>query len=162
MFSPRMNSCRWALLMLTLVQSRPVGAEVTATTGEGLWAPDRVLVQLRTAAEVEGGPTLLPQKEWVERLGLPPGVTLEELRDGSGARGTDDALDIARPVIAQLHGAISVSDAVAWLRTRADVVSAEPDYIGTGAAVPSDPSYGSQWHHGRIESEAVWDVTTGM
>lgn len=38
---------------------------------------------------------------------------------------------------------------------------AEPDYLLELDAAPDDPLYAGQWHHGKIESEAAWTVTTG-
>ncbi len=37
----------------------------------------------------------------------------------------------------------------------------ERDYYAHTAAVPNDPSYGSQWHLPRIHSPQAWSVTTG-
>lgn len=37
----------------------------------------------------------------------------------------------------------------------------ELDGVGSGGQVPSDPYYSSQWHHRKIESPSVWEVTEG-
>jgi subtilisin family serine protease len=37
----------------------------------------------------------------------------------------------------------------------------ERDYYAHTAAVPNDPSYGSQWHLPRIQTPQAWNVTTG-
>ena len=37
----------------------------------------------------------------------------------------------------------------------------EPDYLAKAAANPNDPNFGSQWHLGRIQAPAAWDISTG-
>lgn len=60
-------------------------------------------------------------------------------------------------------------DAIRALRSRADVVYAEPNFIRHFDAVPNDTFYGSQWplknaqqvFSGGISAESAWDTTTG-
>ena len=51
--------------------------------------------------------------------------------------------------------------AIKALRKRADVLYAEPNYIRTASAVPSDPLYSSQWHYPLINLPAAWDNEKG-
>ena len=78
-----------------------------------------------------------------------------------GRVAADDLVDVERPIVVELNGTLPVPAAIALLRQHADVQFVEPDYVGSGAGRPSDPSYGSQWHHQKIQSEAAWDITTG-
>jgi subtilisin family serine protease len=60
----------------------------------------------------------------------------------------------------------SPEDFIEELEERSDVLLAEPDYIIQRndvqvKHVPSDPHYGSQWHHQKIESEAAWTRSKG-
>ena len=41
------------------------------------------------------------------------------------------------------------------------VAVVELDGAGSGGAMPSDPSYSSQWHHQTIDSESAWDLAQG-
>src|SRR5262249_40543370 len=60
-------------------------------------------------------------------------------------------------------------DAIKALRSRADVVYSEPNFIRHFDAVPNDTFYGSQWSiknaqqigDGGISAESAWDTTTG-
>lgn len=51
--------------------------------------------------------------------------------------------------------------AIAALRQRFDVVSADPNYIYQPSAVPSDQYYPLQWHYPLIDLPQAWDITTG-
>jgi len=51
--------------------------------------------------------------------------------------------------------------AIKALRNRADVLYAEPNYIRTASAVPTDPLYSSQWHYPLINLPAAWDKEKG-
>ncbi len=49
-------------------------------------------------------------------------------------------------------------------RTKAILIGeavVELDGIQVNSAMPTDPRYGSQWHHGIISSEAAWNITQG-
>jgi len=63
-------------------------------------------------------------------------------------------------------------NAIAALRSRSDVIYAEPNYIRRDFSTPNDPNYGTQWslkNTGQsggtsgadIHAEAAWDITTG-
>jgi serine protease len=50
---------------------------------------------------------------------------------------------------------------VTALRARADVASADLNYIFEPAMVPNDTYYGLQWHYPLIQLPQAWDITTG-
>jgi len=47
------------------------------------------------------------------------------------------------------------------LRSRADVLYAEPNYIRTASAKPNDEHYSLQWHYPLINLPQAWDISTG-
>lgn len=51
--------------------------------------------------------------------------------------------------------------AVKRLRARADVETADPNYIRRASAVPNDTHYPRQWHYPLMNLPLAWDVTTG-
>ena len=51
--------------------------------------------------------------------------------------------------------------AIKALRARADVVSADPNYIRGHFATPNDLHYSKQWHYSLINLPQAWDITTG-
>lgn len=51
--------------------------------------------------------------------------------------------------------------AVKALRARADVLSADLNYIRRAQRAPNDPAYKYQWHYPLINLPQAWDVTTG-
>ena len=127
------------------------------------WSAERVLVQLRhpSSAATNSAPNY-SSREWVARLGLPPGAALRSMKNGrAGVAAAGDLVETDRPMIVELNATLPVPAAVALLQQHPDVQFVEPDYIGTGAGRPGDPSYGSQWHHQKIQSEAAWDISTG-
>jgi serine protease len=61
-----------------------------------------------------------------------------------------------------LHAAkLETLRAVAALRRRADVVTADPNYVFRPAMVPADELYAQQWHYRNIGTEAAWNRSTG-
>ena len=52
--------------------------------------------------------------------------------------------------------------AVKALRGRADVASADLNYIRKINAIPNDPHYSRQWHYPLLSLPSAWDVTTGQ
>jgi len=51
--------------------------------------------------------------------------------------------------------------AIKALRQRADVRSADPNYIHRPLATPNDQYYGLQWHYPLINLPQAWDIETG-
>jgi serine protease len=77
-------------------------------------------------------------------LGAPPRA--------AGAFFPVDGLEAARQDTLRL---------VKALRRRADVQSADPNYVFHPSAVPADEFYKFQWHYPLIDLPQAWDVTTG-
>ncbi len=53
------------------------------------------------------------------------------------------------------------ADALEALRQNPDVAYVQANRIFSISQVPNDPSYRSQYHHGKINSAAAWDISTG-
>lgn len=156
--------CEVTLLLFSIVGAARTLAAAPAVNDAAAFAPDRVIVKLRenTAANTFRRAQPLTATEWTNRLGLPVGVTLQSMRRAqSGHTVTDAPPDLSRPAILYLNGRATVPEALARLRVQADVEYVEPDYIGSGSGRPSDPDYGKQWHHQKIQSEAAWDTSAG-
>ncbi len=134
------------------------------------YAPDRILVQLRdlrSGAERESG-VQLTILDWSRKLRLPAGVVLRSMHPKSGPHSDvraaiplTDSLPLDRPIVVELHGKLSIEQALARFKGRPDVVFAEPDYVGSGGGAPNDPNYAQQWHHQKIQSENAWAISTG-
>lgn len=143
----------------------------TAASIPARQAPDRIVVKLRPMAEEPGLHARAPLSgaAWRIRLGLPEGVSLRGMHRPRSRTlgplrslpGMNSALDVDRPVIVDLRGHWTVQEALEQLAREDSVEYAEPDFVGSGGGVPSDPNYRSQWHHTRIQSPAAWDISTG-
>ncbi|MFY3746515.1 S8 family serine peptidase [Anaeromyxobacter sp. Red801] len=71
-----------------------------------------------------------------------------------------DALGAAAdPVLAEKWDTLR---AIAALRRRADVESADPNFVFQPALVPTDTYYKYQWHYPLISLPQAWDLTTGV
>ncbi|ACG71487.1 peptidase S8 and S53 subtilisin kexin sedolisin [Anaeromyxobacter sp. K] len=64
----------------------------------------------------------------------------------------------ADPVLAEKWDTLR---AIAALRRRADVESADPNFVFQPARVPTDTYYKYQWHYPLISLPQAWDVTRG-
>lgn len=94
-------------------------------------------------------------------LGLPPAA---EARAAALARlgappRAQGAFDVTLDGLAGAR--LDTLRAIKALRKRADVQSADPNYVFQASAVPSDPFYKYQWHYPLISLPQAWDVTTG-
>lgn len=65
----------------------------------------------------------------------------------------------ADPVLAEKWDTLR---AIAALRRRADVESADPNFVFQPALVPADTYYKYQWHYPLISLPQAWDLTTGV
>ena len=61
---------------------------------------------------------------------------------------------------AELRGKYDTLQIVKALRRRADVVSADPNYIRHPAVSPDDTYYAIQWHYPLVNLPQAWEVTT--
>ena len=64
-------------------------------------------------------------------------------------------LRLDRPIIVELNGSLTATEAIKLLAKHPDVALVEHDHIGDGGLVPNDPSYGLQYYHQKIQSESA-------
>ena len=91
-------------------------------------------------------------------LGLGTGEARARALAGLGAGMRNAAAAAADPIRAEK---IDTMAAVKALRRRADVATADLNFIHHASAVPNDPGYGLQWHYPLINLPQAWDVTPG-
>lgn len=152
------------LLLASLEPPSAAAFETVVVEGRRVVA-DRVLLKLQPQLQANG----TSARVLAAQLALPEGATLEldgfarwQRRSRGLARPTlDEPLDLRRFLIVQLNGKMDVASALAHLRAQPGVAVAEPDGVARVGAIPNDPTYPQQWHHGRIGSPAAWDLTRG-
>ena len=88
---------------------------------------------------------------------LAPGAQAPWLA-GSRARGLGSDRDL---YLVENPDGISALDAVRHYKGRPEVLYAEPDYIITTDATPSDPDFSQQWDMTKIDATDAWDTQTG-
>ena len=76
--------------------------------------------------------------------------------------GTKSAITKQSNLSAQAKLAQDTLHTVKALRGRADVASADLNYIRKINAIPNDPHYARQWHYPLLSLPSAWDVTTGQ
>jgi subtilisin family serine protease len=129
----------------------------------GLLLAQALLFPARPAAGAE----VLKRREGVVLYRLNPTASpaqVDAFNRWVGARGGAHAMAFspARSVQAvSVPLAISEERMADDLRATGAVLFAEPDYLQLPAQTPTDPSFGSQWHHTKIGSPAAWDVGQG-
>jgi serine protease len=160
----------------TLTLGAPAAAAPTLRTGLP-FVPGQVVVRFRDSAlaALRVGEDTLGAR--AAALGLEPGVgsprgmpVMLELGPGEPGRArafaalgiperpgraAEAAVD---PDLAARRDTLAVVKA---LRARADVESADPNFVFTPARVPNDTHYARQWHYPLINLPQAWDVTTG-
>ncbi|MEQ1836928.1 MAG: S8 family serine peptidase [Candidatus Nitrotoga sp.] len=95
-------------------------------------------------------------------LGLGTGSTRAQALTALGvtaSRATKNLL--AKAADPALKDQLETLLAVKALRARADVLSADLNYIRRAQRAPNDPAYKYQWHYPLINLPQAWDVTTG-
>ncbi len=95
------------------------------------------------------GPMLFEALSVGERRAAFEALGLEltaEMRGVGGSRGRRGLQDDTRQIATAL-------------RRRADVRSADLNYVRTADAIPADEFYPYQWHYGQINLPPAWDVT---
>ncbi len=145
----------------------------------GEYAETHLLVKLKA----EKLPLLSAQSETealttlAAGLGLPPEARLEEppvrrllrsrSRRGAGP-GAEAPVDVSRFLRLHLPPGMRVTNALQQLSRHGWVEYAEPDGIGTGGVIPSDPDILRQWHHtnsvkptANIHTWQAWNITQG-
>jgi len=68
---------------------------------------------------------------------------------------------MARIKISGAYGQNQEEEIAEQIRATGAVLFAEADYVVPMSVIPNDPSYSSQWHHGKIGSEMAWNYSTG-
>lgn len=63
--------------------------------------------------------------------------------------------------VVEVPAGMSDAEYAEQLAATGDYDYVAPDWIVYIVADPNDPSYSSQWHHGKIESSQAWDLHTG-
>lgn len=79
---------------------------------------------------------------------------------GAGAREADEIAPIRVKKIKVPAAAIEKVKAALAKNPRVSFV--ENNLLASGAAVPNDPSFGSQWHLQKIGAPLAWDISTGL
>jgi serine protease len=121
------------------------GARTAGASGSGLAGR----VGMRHVSGTPGGPMVFAAETLAERraafakLGLAPTPEMRGVATSRGARGLrDDTKRIAEA-----------------LSRRADVRSADLNYVRHATAVPADALYPFQWHYDQINLPQAWDTT---
>lgn len=159
-----------------VLSARAAAAEITPHERAAGRSLDHVLVQFHTGALARVGfAARAVTATQVEQLGLPAGARLEasgfaqwrRARDGKAA----DELDLDGWLYCHRPATQTVDQLLAALQAHPLVDYAEPGYVGAGGVVPTDPSFGAQWHHLNngttnavrpdIRSTNAWALTTG-
>lgn len=126
--------------------------EATLGVAEVRTVADRArALGLRALAGASGRPALLGLGAAAERA-----QALATLGIAPAPVGT-----LAAPLDAIEAEKLDTLRAVAALRARADVESADPNYVFHPSMVPDDPLYRYQWHYPLINLPQAWDLATG-
>lgn len=99
---------------------------------------------------------------WSQVAGAPSRGAL--LTAPTATLGGARSLSVVAPepgLSAEQQAKLDTLRAVSLLRSRADITSAEPNYLYQTFAVPNDPLYRLQWHYGLINLPQAWDLSAG-
>jgi len=175
----------WLLCSLLLVCSAFGERAARLTSIDGFpCAADRVIIKIDRAgfARARQSTSSLTNAELAWLLNLPDGVVIENSAFSrlmrSRGENPDDTeivppapgsglaqglpLDARSHLVLKLNRRLGLREALGLLKNHPLLEYAEPDGIGYGGATtPSDPDYGYQWHHPKIESPDAWDMTQG-
>jgi serine protease len=92
---------------------------------------------------------------------LPGGAARSEALQTLGVGDASGARLFPKVADPGMRDKLETLSAVKALRARADVLSADLNYIRKAYAVPNDEYYRYQWHYPLINLPQAWDVTTG-
>lgn len=175
-----------ALLVLAACQSTPIQPTPTPTTGTisgSLSVAQSGAVVGVSEGVASSGPTGERAASLVPRPSLAPpspgeivpGEVIVRFADGvrASSLATLDAGGVRLQAVrrlalphATLYRAAGADRAATFalldaLRSRPDVLYAEPNLVLRPLLAPDDPQYADQWHYAAIGLPAAWDVTTG-
>jgi hypothetical protein len=166
----------WRVPLISAVVLIALAAFHLAPLAAAECAADHVLVKFRPEIKERlkavAGQAVL--NRLVSELGLPAGVSLAEpqvsqlLRSGLDAAQEDGSPDLSRFLYLYLPPGFAVEACLAKLAHHSAIDYAEPDGIGRGGRLPSDPDFGAQWHHRNsakpsacIHTPQAWDIAEG-
>ncbi|MBK9518575.1 MAG: S8 family serine peptidase [Anaeromyxobacter sp.] len=123
-----------------------------AAAGDSLQARAAALGLAPLAGAVRGRPALLGLGATAATRAAALATLGAPARTGAAFGGTPEGPAAAR---------LDTLRVVKALLRRADVQSADPNYLFRPSAVPNDTHYKFQWHYPLINLPQAWDVTTG-
>jgi serine protease len=149
------------------------GASVPTLSTDLEFVPGQVLVQFRpTAIAAAKATTLATQVDAMglqlldggwdrpSLLAIPLGAAQRSAVTALGSAGRSVA-PFGAPLDGMFAEKLETLQVVKALRARADVETADPNYIFHPTAVPNDRFYSLQWHYPLINLPQAWDVSTG-
>jgi serine protease len=159
--------------VLTLGQAASAAAPIDAEPDAAAeFVPGEVIVRFRdgapSAAAAQGAAARAASVGLVHRAGDPRQHMLMAIGGGAGRARAMKALGLA-PEGSRAGGAPDALDqekrdtvrVVKALRQRADVESADLNYIRHATVIPDDPGYPDQWHYALMSLPEAWDLTRG-
>ena len=138
------------------------------------YASDHLLVRFKAQAStaIESKSVGSQLRQLGAQLNLPAGCFLEEptsarLIREEGIR-PEPAGSLDSFLYLHLRAGLDIGSCLEILKGNPLLEYAEPDYLGTGGRIPTDPNFASQWHHenrakpsASIQSSKAWNITTG-
>ena len=142
-------------ILTAIILSLSVTFLVVAQARELAFAPDQVLVKLKTEHTIydsEAGriPTIALEEKWISY-----GITSW---DKIAPRSSNGSL---RWFKLEISPNIEIEDVLNYLMEQPEVEIAHPNYCEYPDDIPNDPDYGRQWYWPIIESDPAWDITHG-
>jgi serine protease len=142
-----------------------VGTGVTTASSLSLvsdFLPGEAVVQFQAAAvKAAGGVSALGYQVKAGALERPMLVSFAGLRTAVAVEhGMPEPLSGTR-MSADQEAKLQTLYRIKALQGRADVLSADPNYLVKTQKTPNDPYYGLQWHYPLINLPQAWDFTTG-
>jgi serine protease len=121
-------------------------------------APRAAAYESRFALQALGG---AGDREMLFRLGEAAGARAASFRSLGALAAREDTQARFPGLSAERREKLDTILLLKALARRADVASAEPNWILQAQALPNDPLLGRQWHYPLLNLPGAWDVTTG-
>lgn len=138
-FSGTLSLGRSAALASLPILEVPLGLPPAGGTS---FVPGEVIIKFRPGLSLQSVQSL--------RVG---GVSVQQVRPLAGVQ----AASLYRADVDE-SGTLEL---LRGLRSRSDVLWAEPNYIWKALATPNDPAYVDQWHYPAINLPQAWDIEKG-